>query len=145
MGEMADWVNDQDYYLDEAVIRHDDAGMDEDDLWTVPIWTTNEGERIPVYKMETSHLFNAMKMMFNHLAAEHGGQPVWFQKRYEGAQAMARAIPGTVAWWVVVMLAELGRRDDIPARYLSPLQEIREQVFGGPDRLKGVGPRLLGS
>ena len=144
MGEVADAVNDLNYYAEEVVADYEEAwdGADEPG-YGLPIWTTNEGEEIPTTAMATNHLFNAMKMMFNHLAEAHGGQPVWFQKHYGGAAAIARGLPGIAAWWVVVMLWELDRRTDIPAKYLQPLQEIREQVFGGPKRLAATAPKQL--
>lgn len=32
------------------------------------IWTTQEGERIPVERMKSSHLFYTIRMIFNHSA-----------------------------------------------------------------------------
>lgn len=142
MGDMAEWTNEQQFYTDEVRAEYVSTwDAEEEPGYGLPIWTTNEGERIPLWQMRTAHLFNAMKMMFNHLAEAHGGQPVWFQKKYGGAAAIARGLPGVAAWWVVVMLWELDRRTDIPGKYLQPLQEIREQVFGGPRRLVSMQVR----
>lgn len=98
------------------------------------IWITAEGERLPLTKMGTSHLFNAMKMCFNHLAERHGGQPIQFTKHWHGARQLAVYKPEVLATWVVAMLTELDRRRDIPFSLIKPLEEIRGQLM--PKRLE---------
>lgn len=98
------------------------------------LWVTQEGERMFISDMATTHLFNAMKMCFNHLAEAHGGVPVWFQQHWGGAAAIARFNPTRLAAYVVGMLTELDRRNDLPAKYVRPLEEIRAQIM--PKRLE---------
>lgn len=141
MGDMADWVNDQDDFGADGL---DDDELDTNAIARIPVWTTKEGERIPINQMDTVHLFNTMKLCFNHLAEAYGGVPVWFTHRYEGFGLAARLQGKKLVWWTAILLGELARRDDLPARYLQPLAEIREQVYGGPERVKGSGTKMLG-
>ena len=92
------------------------------------IWVTAQGERIPITKMETTHLFNAMKMVFNHLAEAHGGMPVWFVRQYGDVARAAEIAPHVMAEMCAKMLAELDRRNDLPENYCLPLEQIRGQI-----------------
>lgn len=94
------------------------------------IWTTAQGKKIPINQMETTHLFNAMKMCFNHLAHVWGGIPIWFNHMYEDYLYEAEFAPNGLATIVMAMLDELGRRTDIPEAYEKPLARIRQQVYG---------------
>lgn len=92
------------------------------------IWTTAQGVKIPITEMKTSHLFNAMKMTFNHLATLHGGQPVWFQHQYTDYLQKSKDDPYRLAQMVLLMLAEIETRTDLPAAYEEPLQLIVAQI-----------------
>lgn len=94
------------------------------------IWTTKDGVKMPITEMKTSHLFNAMKMTFNHLAALHGGQPVWFQHRYQDYLEKAVDDPERLAQMVILMLAEIQTRTDLPEAYEDPLRLIVAQIRG---------------
>lgn len=94
----------------------------------VLVWTTAEGEKIPITDMDTKHLFNAMKMTFNHLASMQGGTPVWFNHEYCDFTTAAITGPQRLARIVVAMLAELDRRNDLPLHYAAPLIAIRNQI-----------------
>jgi hypothetical protein len=126
----------------EAVDISDGPDWEPEDVWDgesqaglLTHWTTKEGERLAITEMDTEHLFNAMKMCFNHLAEAHGGQPVWFTKRYEGgAGALARYNPQLLASFVLVMMAELDTRTDLPKSYAGALAAMQVQV--------GYQPRL---
>lgn len=101
------------------------------------IWTTAEGERMPITAMATSHLFNAMKMVFNHIADVWGGEPVWFNHQYSDYTTAALTGPHRLAQVVFTMLEELDRRKDLDPKYLEPLAAIRRQVLGpAADRKK---------
>ncbi len=105
------------------------------------IWTTAQGVKIPITEMKTSHLFNAMKMTFNHLAVENGGAPVWFQHVYGDYLAKATAEPTNLARMVVLMLAEIQRRSDLPDEYQEPLRQIVSQIRG--TELLEDGPKQI--
>jgi hypothetical protein len=92
------------------------------------LWRTMEGETLRLRDMETKHLFNAMKMQFNHIAAMWGGEPVWFVHKYSDTMAHAVSAPQVLAKYVCAMLREIDRRDDLPAHYREPLALIRRQI-----------------
>lgn len=134
MGEISE------YYAEQELLDDEFDDFDEEELsnelaeYDPLVWTTVDGVRIPLSQMGTIHLFNSMKMCFNHLAAHHGGQPVMFTKEWNGAHALAVYNPAHLAGWVVAMLAELDRRTDIPFSLIRPLEEIRSQLM--PKRLE---------
>jgi hypothetical protein len=78
--------------------------------------------------MNTAHLFNAMKMCFNHLAVEHGGEPVWHEHVYSNFVYAAETVPHQLAFIVVKMLEELDTRTNLPEEMVQPLALIRNQV-----------------
>lgn len=100
------------------------------------IWVTATGKRIPITQMGTTHLFNAMKMVFNHLAETYGGEPVWFQHKYTDVAREAVRAGNKLACAVVMMLRELDTRDDLPPHYVLPLELMRAQLPKSQRRLK---------
>lgn len=101
------------------------------------LWRTMEGEILTLAEMDTKHIFNSMKMIFNHLAQEFNAQPVWFNHRYSDYQHSAARNPEGLAWQVLVFIAEIESRGDLSTKYAEPYQTICEQVFG-PMRLKRI-------
>lgn len=93
-------------------------------------WRTMEGDIFTLPQMKTSHIFNSMKMCFNHLADTYGGRPVWFNHVYSDYRAYAESSPGGLAWLVVFFMREIERRGDLPKHMESPYSEIRNQVLG---------------
>lgn len=91
-------------------------------------WRTMDGQVLTLDQMDTKHLFNSMKMVFNHLAAQHGGRPVWFQQQYGDYHEACREHPQTQAALVVMFLKEIDRRGDLPEKYAQPFAEIKEQI-----------------
>jgi hypothetical protein len=98
-------------------------------------WTTQDGRTLPITSMATGHLFNAMKMLFNHLAAEHVGEPVWFQRVWSGSVHNAKVAPRQMAARIVLMCDELEKRQDMPEHYKEPYARIRSQIYPEPARL----------
>lgn len=92
------------------------------------LWRTMEGEVLTLDEMKTAHIFNSMKMIFNHLAKEWGGKPVWFTKQYGDYEVRAAADPATLAGVVVRFLQEIEKRGDLPARYVEPYRAIVDQL-----------------
>lgn len=92
-------------------------------------WKTQKGEVLTLSQMETSHIFNCMKMMFNHLASTYAGlTPVWFVHRYPGFKKQAEQIPMEIARHVVILVLEIQRRKDLPLRYYDPYKQILVQL-----------------
>lgn len=92
------------------------------------LWRTKEGEIITIEDMDSKHLFNSMKMIFNHLAMMWGGRPVWFTKQYSDYVQGAVTGPEELARQVMVLMRELDRRTDLPEIYHEPLAEIKAQI-----------------
>jgi hypothetical protein len=95
---------------------------------TAFLWRTMEGEVLTLEQMETKHLFNSMKMCFNHIAEVYGGRPVWFKHSYSDYFERARLEPVTVAGYVVIFMKEIDRRGDLPAKYHAPYADIVSQI-----------------
>jgi hypothetical protein len=98
-------------------------------------WRAMDGRVYKLADMETSHVFNSMKMIFNHLAEIYGARPIWFTKRYsttEGYFADIRVDPKPLASTVGMFVREIERRGDLPQRYLQPYREILEQIVKSP-------------
>lgn len=91
-------------------------------------WITTEGQRLVIGEMDTKHLFNSMKMLFNHLAESWGGRPVWFQKRYPDTFRIARKQPKLLAEFVCRAVVAIDARGDLPERYRQPYAEIVGQL-----------------
>ena len=93
-------------------------------------WRTADGEVLTLREMETKHIFNSMKMCFNHLAAVHGGTPVWFNHPYGDYEDMARDRPELLAAIAVFFHEEIERRGDLPLKYQHPYRMILQQMKG---------------
>lgn len=96
-----------------------------------------EGEILSLDEMSTKHIFNSMKMAFNHLADTHGGTPVWFTVQYREYREAAKDNPVQLARLVVFFIQEIQRRGDLPERYSEPFRLILEQIT--PPKLEGLG------
>ena len=115
------------------------------------VWTDQKGQRYHLTEMNTSHIFNSLKMLYNHTAKLHGKPTVWFFHEYSGGyQYIKRHIIRTLK----VMLAfvyMIESRQDLNDRYSEPYAFIVEQLFGicpeyrdlvKKNRLPGAMPRL---
>lgn len=91
-------------------------------------WKTMTGDVLRLDQMETSHIFNSMKMCFNHLASVAGGKPVWFVKQYREYCEAAEDDPKQLAWLVLFFIQELEYRNDLPAKFREPYGAILEQI-----------------
>jgi hypothetical protein len=100
-----------------------------------------DGRVLTLDEMETKHVFNSMKMCFNHLARHWGGVPVWFQKEYRDYHKKAMSDPKCLARLVVGFIIEIERRGDLPEQYQKPYADILQQVTG--TRFLKEGKELL--
>lgn len=72
MGDMADWLTEQDEYRDE---RFND--FDDDDLVNEPvIWRDHTGQAWRLSQMESTHLVNILRLVVNRWAESLGVRPV---------------------------------------------------------------------
>jgi hypothetical protein len=93
-------------------------------------WRTMDGEILTLEEMSTRHIFSAMKMLFNHLAAEYGGDPVWFNHVYATYQGMSKREVRKAAATIVYFIQEIERRGDLHEKYQVPYMQIYNQVAG---------------
>lgn len=91
-------------------------------------WKTMEGNLLTLAEMKTSHIFNAMKMIFNHLAALHGGNPIWFEKKYIDYKEKAKTQPNYLAALILFFIQEIEQRKNLPDKYKTPYLQILNQI-----------------
>jgi len=92
-------------------------------------WKTMEGQVLTMSEMETGHIFNSMKMIYNHIAEQYGCQLVWFTKKYPGYNEKARHDPKKLAMVVALFCYEIERRGDLPNKYFFPYWEIVNAIL----------------
>lgn len=93
-------------------------------------WRTQDGRVLWLHEMKTSHIFNSMKMLFNHIAEAYGATPIWYQHSYEGFKKSAKNRPKDLARVVAVFCYEIERRGDLDQKYWEPYRLIMEQILG---------------
>src|SRR5438270_12907186 len=133
MGEMADYYLEHEWVDDEWEDGCESSQVVDDfrDL----LWHCTDGTVLPVGEMKTRHMFNAMKMMFNHIADAHGGVPVWFNKQYEGLHEKAcgdMTDLREMALLVCCFVVEIELRGDLPEKYRDPYAQIVAQLQKTP-------------
>jgi hypothetical protein len=92
-------------------------------------WKTIEGKILKLHEMETSHIFNSMKMIFNHLAEANGGKPVNFANKYSLYKILAKTEINKLAAQVMLFIEEIERRGDLPEQYKRAYANITYQIF----------------
>ena len=88
------------------------------------VWTTSEGEKLRLREMETSHIFNCMKMEFNHLAKTFNLPTVWFQNKYWDKYYEAEKMTYKTFQTIVIFVYEIERKRDLPEKYIPPYKSI---------------------
>jgi hypothetical protein len=103
-------------------------------------WKTMDGRILQLDEMETRHIFNCMKMCFNHLAERWGGEPIWYNKSYSDYKQHAKKSPKRLAWLVLFFIYEIEHRKDLDIKYMQPFLEIKNQIFYKllPEQLKQI-------
>lgn len=92
-------------------------------------WRTKDGRSLTLDEMGTTHIFNSMKMLFNHIAEAYGGQPVWYNKQYADYRMPSQRDARNMAHCVAMFVWEIRRRGDLPQKYQWPYQQIMRQLF----------------
>jgi len=100
-------------------------------------WRCKSGLVLRLEEMETRHIFNAMKMLYNHLAVHYGLQPVWFQRQYSDVHQQAMLDSEQLAGVVMLFISEIERRGDLPDKYKVPYREIVTNI------LRSVARKML--
>jgi hypothetical protein len=87
-------------------------------------WQTMQGQVLTLDQMSDRHLFNCLKMLYNHVAEQYGLPTVWFNHKYEGYVARAQLIPKELALQMCVFIHSIEVRGTLPQKYWEPYQQI---------------------
>jgi len=92
-------------------------------------WRTMEDKILNIEDMKTSHIFNSMKMLFNHLVVKRNGRPVWFKNLYGKHERDSENNPKEVCKNILFFIWFIEERGDIPEKYKAPYRQIADQIF----------------
>jgi len=91
------------------------------------IWETANKEKLRIDQMSTKHIFNAMKMVYNHIA-EVVQLPVlptiWYHHRYSKFYYKAIKAPRWMLKHLVIFIYEIEIRKNLPEEYRVPYDLI---------------------
>jgi len=105
-------------------------------------WVTMERKTLTLQEMETSHIFNSLKMLYNHLAVVYQVPTVWFNKQYSNlfktirelislvnfANKIELSTHRMVAEIMILFIIEIEARQNLPEKYQSPYDEIIKNI-----------------
>ena len=74
------------------------------------IWVTADNKEIDIREMKTRHLFNTLKMLYNHLARLSSLPEVWFSKEYNLFYDMWNKKPQKMINMMKLMIEEMESR-----------------------------------
>ena len=74
------------------------------------IWVTADNKEIDIREMKTGHLFNTLKMLYNHLARLSSLPEVWFSKEYNLFYDMWHKKPQKMINMMKLMIEEMEKR-----------------------------------
>lgn len=92
-------------------------------------WKTAIKQYLTLQQMETDHIFNSMKMLYNHLADELGEETVWFSQEYVGFSLMAVESPDWMAFHILLFIKEIESRGDLSLKYRGAYEEIVSRIM----------------
>ena len=87
-------------------------------------WRTNDGDVLKISDMETSHVFNTLKMWYNHFAEAQDLPSFWFNHSYNGISHVVNQKPDEVLGLIAVFIWTIETRGDLPEKYVEPYQNI---------------------
>jgi hypothetical protein len=94
------------------------------------MWKTMEGGIIHTSQMSTSHLFNSVKMIYNHMADIIGFPTFWFRNKYEEINKKWLANPEYQMDILKKLILELEKRDDWDERQKHIYNQIKLTLTG---------------
>lgn len=102
-------------------------------------WRTAQGKLIALSDMETSHVWNTAKMLYNQLADEYGFEPIYRSNRYIDFEVLAEEDPEAVARAIYSLAVELSKRTDRKPYMVIPMQKLQEALPNAesPDLAEG--------
>lgn len=85
------------------------------------VWNTHDGQRLKIKSMNTIHIFNSLKMVYNNILAEYTDvNEVWYNVKWSlnTNQYLSYLLS------MVVFVEEIERRDNLPVKYAEPYYRI---------------------
>lgn len=96
------------------------------------LWETATKEKLRLEHMSTKHVFNAMKMLYNHVAevADLPNLPaIWYHHRYSKFYYKAQKAPRWMLQHIVIFVYEIEVRGDLPGKYRKPYNLIISAIL----------------
>lgn len=101
-------------------------------------WVTKDRQVFLLHEMNTSHIFNSMKMLYNHLATIYDMPTFWFNQKYsdllntvKGLITHASKLNSIschthkfIAEIIILFIIEIEKRGDLPEKYKSVFESI---------------------
>lgn len=87
-------------------------------------WQTMKGKILTLQEMSTGHIFNAMKMIYNHLANSMELPTIWFVHQCPDYHIKAKTIPSKIAKTMLLFIYEIEKCGDLPDKYKQPYSSI---------------------
>tara|TARA_R100000742_G_C4229948_1_gene51750 strand:+ start:240 stop:689 length:450 start_codon:yes stop_codon:yes gene_type:complete len=108
------------------------------------LWRTMNGEVLVITEMKTGHLFNSVKMVYNHMAELIGFPTFWFSNKYESHTKRWIEDPEGQLNTLKQMVEELETRLDWDSEHRASYRNIRLTLSGGFhkivfDKLESMG------
>lgn len=101
------------------------------ELSKVIIWNTITGsEGKTVKDMATSHIFNCLKMMYNHLAVIAGGPQIMFTKEHPQLYEYWKKDSKSMIKWMKIFIVEIDDRADLRGPRNTAYAFIKEMLKG---------------
>ena len=97
------------------------------------IWVTADNKLIDIREMDSGHLFNILKMLYNHLARLGSLPEVWFSKEYDFFYKMWNQEPQQMINMMKLMIEEMEKRiktGDLSGGRLFGYEIIRISLTG---------------
>lgn len=91
-------------------------------------WNTMDGRVLSLEEMSTKHIFNSMKMIYNHVAEVYGLVPIWYMHKYVDYRVHAKTIPRELMRIMLIFMAEIEQRGNLPTKYEAPYNHILGQL-----------------
>ncbi len=89
-------------------------------------WHTNDGKILSIDEMETRHIFNCLKMHYNHIAELYGLPTIWFTHKYVNKLYAAINVPESLFETILIFAYTIEKRGDLPDKYKHPYNRIKE-------------------
>ena len=91
-------------------------------------WHTQDGRILSLDEMDTKHIFNSMKMYYNHIARQVGLPEIWFIHEYDDHYIRLHRIPEAYVKVIVIFIHEIETRGDLSEIYYEPYYKIIQVI-----------------